>query len=340
MFIDIIGFTVFLTILATMICITAYWRTRSNSLSVRIALGMCAIGVYSAVAAFAAGYLRPETSWITIILFCTACAPVSIFIIIMFFRSVMKPLMMQSMEISASTTQISSTASQSAAIAAEQSATVVQVSATIEEIMKTSSTTASAAQMVVKVAQDAVSKGREGFEAVKEVSAVMESIVQITEIVDAVSALSYQSNLLAVNAGVEAARAGEHGRGFAFVAAEVRNLSEQTNRSLQRIRAAVQQVNEGRDAVVRANNVIKDLTSVLDETSDNARQISAAAYQQTAGISQISEAMTNVAKGGQNNSEVAVQLKEALQVLRGVAEDLQTFTLGKSGAAKALKSHG
>jgi methyl-accepting chemotaxis protein len=340
MFVDIIVFTVFLTILATMICATAYWRTGSNSLSVRIALGMCAIGVYSAVAAFAAGYLRPETSWMTIILICTACAPVSIFIIIVFFRSVMKPLMGQSMEISAGASQISSTAAQSAAIATEQSATVVQVNATIEELKQTSSATASAAQEVVKVARDAVDKGQEGFDAVEKVSALMENIVQITEIVDAVNDLSDQSNMLAVNAGIEAARAGEHGRGFAFVAAEVRNLSVQSKLSLQRIRAAVQQVNKGRDAVIRAHNVIKELASVLlDETSDNARQISAASSQQAAGISQISEAMINVAKGGQDNSEVAGQLKAALQVLRGVAEDLQTFTLGKRGAAKALESH-
>ena len=231
-------------------------------------------------------------------------------------------------DILASAAQIAATAQESAVTATEQAATVAQVSATVEEINQTSSVAATSAEEVENVTTAALSKGQQGVEAVGEATKILELISQVTEIVESVNDLADQSNLLAVNAGIEAAKAGEHGRGFTVVAAEVRNLAEQSKRSTQRIRSALSRAEEGRRAIESVRLIIDDLANVLEDNSTRARRISATSNQQAAGIRQISDAMVSVAEGGRNTAETARQLEDAVQSLHGLADRLRKQITG------------
>jgi len=86
---------------------------------------------------------------------------------------------------------------------------------------------------------------KQNFEGIAKLS---ESVRQLGPLVDSISDIAKQTNLVALNAAIEAARAGEHGRGFAVVANEVRTLSHRTGEAADEITARIASVTEGVDA--------------------------------------------------------------------------------------------
>ncbi|MBQ1920755.1 MAG: methyl-accepting chemotaxis protein, partial [Selenomonas sp.] len=131
------------------------------------------------------------------------------------------------------------------------------------------------------------------LESTKVVTALGERSSEIGQIVDTISSISEQTNLLALNAAIEAARAGEHGRGFAVVADEVRKLAESSQEAAQRIAAIIEETRRDTESAVAgmqagseevrvgAQNIVsmgesfKRIIEIVEEVSGQMQSISA-----------------------------------------------------------------
>ena len=111
-----------------------------------------------------------------------------------------------------------------------------------------------------------VQNSKRAMELVERMDTITEQVSGILGILNEVESIAKQTNLLALNAAIEAARAGEAGRGFAVVADEVRNLSENTNKFSKQIRALVGDVNKSLISAEQSINSLAatDMTFVME----------------------------------------------------------------------------
>ncbi|MCR5355322.1 MAG: hypothetical protein K6E43_07035 [Lachnospiraceae bacterium] len=144
------------------------------------------------------------------------------------------------------------------------------------------------------------------------------SVTEIRNVVDIISDIANQTNLLSLNASIEAARAGEQGKGFAVVADEVRNLAEQSADSAQKISAIVEEL------ISQSNVSVETMNSVLDEIDRQNEKL--ATTQQVfkelgEGIEVVADEITKSSDQITQLNTVKTQVVDALSSLAAIAEE-------------------
>jgi methyl-accepting chemotaxis protein len=215
--------------------------------------------------------------------------------------------------------QISSTSQSLSQAASEQAGSVEITSASIEEMAASINQNADNAKVTDGMASKAATEASQGGEAVKQTVDAMREIAKKIGIIDDIA---YQTNMLALNAAIEAARAGDHGKGFAVVAAEVRKLAERSQVAAQEIGELAENSVETAES---AGKLLDEIVPSIARTSDLVQEIAAASQEQSAGVSQVNNAMNQMNQITQQNASASEQLAATAEEMTSQAEQLQSL---------------
>jgi methyl-accepting chemotaxis protein len=155
---------------------------------------------------------------------------------------------------------------------------------------------------------------------------ITESNREIADITTLIDGIAFQTNLLALNAAVEAARAGEQGRGFAVVASEVRTLAQRTADAARDIKAvigtSVGKVEDGAKLVASAGAAMEQIVAQVRRVSAIIGEIASASKEQSGGIDQVNQAVTNIDQITQQNAALVEEATAAARSLEDQSESL------------------
>ena len=212
----------------------------------------------------------------------------------------------------------------------EQASALQQTAASMEQLGSTVNLNADNARQANQLALGASQVAQQGGEVVAQVVQTMHGINdssrRIAEIIGTIDGIAFQTNILALNAAVEAARAGEQGRGFAVVAGEVRSLAQRSAEAAREIKslitASVEQVEQGNALATQAGSTMGDIVTSIRRVSDIVAEISAASSEQSSGVGQIGEAVTQMDQVTQQNAALVEESAAAAESLKQQADQL------------------
>jgi methyl-accepting chemotaxis protein len=219
----------------------------------------------------------------------------------------------------------------------QQAAALEETASSMQEMTDTVQQNADNAEQANQLSISARKHAEEGGKVVNQAIVAMNEINKssrkVSDIIGVIDEIAFQTNLLALNAAVEAARAGEQGRGFAVVATEVRNLAQRSAAAAKEIKSLIQdsvsKVEEGSTLVNQSGKTLEEIVVSVKKVSDIVAEIAAASREQSSGILQVNNAVTQMDEMTQQNASLVEELSgnsdSMLKQVNSLAELLSFF---------------
>jgi len=260
-------------------------------------------------------------------------------------RDVLNEMAQTALSVASTSQQLSASTEETSASIQEIASTSNEFASTVEQMNNNSQVMVSSAHQIL----DSTNKGSQGvtdaISSTEELKGVMIQIAktvenlgrqsqEIGEIVEVITGIADQTNLLALNAAIEAARAGEHGRGFAVVADEVRNLAEQSASSTTRITDLIQSIqdetqrtilgiNQGVNQAEKNAEIVGVTGALMNDIIDAVNSIIAQIEELSGGITEILTGSHEMAATTEEQSASIDSIAHSAQDLSNMSERLQ-----------------
>ncbi len=265
-------------------------------------------------------------------------------------RRVGEQLTEQGQQMQSATESLAETSNSVAESASEQAAALANTSRSLEDMTALTQQSADNAEKVTELSRKSRQAAESGAGEMRHLATAMQDIQvagkDIAKVIKTIDQIAFQTNILALNAAVEAARAGEAGQGFAVVADEVRSLAQRSASAAKdtavMIEGAISKTALGAGISERAAQSLQQIVEHVRKVDELASAAATAAKDQSLGIQQLTQTMSQLDQGTQSNAAQAEEGASAAQelsaqaaVLEEAVAELMSLVEGKSAARRA-----